>query len=169
MMYSSRFSLFYILLSMLLIPFYSIFNGDIFSTVSESREKIFSEYATKIYTAAQNQYMTDKAMGLDAKECYSINEIGLSSTGDYQGYVCFKEVNNRNIEIYVSLHDDNYITYTKVGDKIYNYINYTKSGEPEYSEISSAQDNKSYITKTGIKFTNELKVSNNKIVGDYEI
>ena len=53
MMISTRFSFLFTLLSIFLLPFYSLFTVNDFST---TRENTFAEYVTKVYTAAQNQY-----------------------------------------------------------------------------------------------------------------
>lgn len=168
MMYSTRFSIIYMLLSVLLSPFYLIFN----SSSSYNNQNEFGEFTTKVYTAAQNTYLADMTLGTnEPKECYSINDLQISNTYDYEGYVCIVQGKNLGdkIHVYVNLKNDKYTTYTKVGDKTYNYIDYTESGEPELAKEENVKDNKAYYVKNDVKITNELKVVNNKSVNDYEI
>lgn len=163
MIYSTSYSFFYKILSLLLLPFFSLFNH---STSYDNYE--FGEFVTKVYMAAQNSYLADMSLTGEPKECYSINELGLSDTYDYKGYVCLFKVENKT-NVYISLSNNKYTTVTKVGDKTYNYINYTISGEPKYKSINSLEDNDSTYTEIGINITNELNVVNNKSVNNYEI
>ncbi|MCR5483192.1 MAG: hypothetical protein K6E99_02155 [Bacilli bacterium] len=146
------------------------FNGSSYGNYEYS----FEDYVTKFYTAAENQYLADSTLGTgNPKECYNIEELGLSkeSIGDFKGYVCFHSSNNPGdkIQIYVSLKNDKYTTFTKVGNETYNYINYTEYGEPKLSKSDSLKDNEAYYVDVNTKINKKLTVIDGKPTNNYDI
>ena len=118
----------------------------VLNTMTSARMKTFAEYVTKVYTTAQNKYMEDLLLnGGEEYKVYNIKtDLGLSNTGDYEGYVAFIKQND-NINVYVSLSDNEYQTATKLGtddSSIVDYINYTIGGEPIFTSSLMKFDGK---------------------------
>ena len=124
----------------------------VLQTMQSARQKTFKEYVTKVYTAAQNSYLSEQTLGTSDGKGVSVEVtagptgstktrtckgydvatgLGLSSVGSYTGavLVCPGSGVNDKINIIVRLEDGNYhmnwYNYTvgaKVGDV-------TKTGE----------------------------------------
>jgi prepilin-type N-terminal cleavage/methylation domain-containing protein len=118
----------------------------VLQTMQSARQKTFKEYVTKVYTAAQNSYLSDTTLagagngkGVDTikvtdtktptaetRTCVGYDVatgLGLSSVGSYTGavLVCPSNDMNGKINILVRLQDGNYNTN--------GWINYTSKGE----------------------------------------
>ena len=120
----------------------------VLQTMQSARQKTFKEYVTKVYTAAQNSYLSDSTLGdgtsggkglkpirvkdtpasgtAVTRDCTGYNVadgLGLSSVGTYTGavLVCPGSGTGDKINILVRLQDGNYNTN--------GWINYTASGE----------------------------------------
>ncbi len=110
----------------------------VLQTMQSARQKTFKEYVTKVYTAAQNSYLSDSTLGegTSGGKGYSVSMkdrtckgydvatgLGLSSVGTYTGavLVCPGNGTGDKINILVRLQDGNYNTN--------GWINYTASGE----------------------------------------
>ena len=117
----------------------------VLQTMQSARQKTFKEYVTKVYTAAQNSYLSDSTLGEGASGGKGISVtvtpsgddtknrtckgydvatgLGLSSVGTYTGavLVCPGKGTGDKINILVRLQDGNYNTN--------GWINYTAVGE----------------------------------------
>ncbi|MCR5483497.1 MAG: prepilin-type N-terminal cleavage/methylation domain-containing protein [Bacilli bacterium] len=117
----------------------------VLQTMQSARQKTFKEYVTKVYTAAQNSYLSDTTLagagngkGVDSIEVTDTKSpaevrtcvgydvatgLGLSSVGSYTGavLVCPSNDMNGKINILVRLQDGNYNTN--------GWVNYTSKGE----------------------------------------
>ena len=125
----------------------------VLQTMQSARQKTFKEYVTKVYTAAQNSYLSDSTLGEGASGSKAVtvtvtgaNEaetrtckgydvatgLGLSSVGSYTGtvLVCPGTGLNDSIVILVRLQDGNYHTD--------GFINYTAVGEDFKLEANGA-------------------------------
>ena len=90
----------------------------VLETMQSAQKKSFTEYATKVSTEAQKVYLKDQ-LESNPGTCalYNIKkDLGLSSTGDYDGYVLVKNEND-NHKIYVTLKNNDYMIYA-VDDSI---------------------------------------------------
>ena len=122
----------------------------VLQTMQSARQKTFKEYVTKVYTAAQNSYLSETTLagsgtGKGIKDisvtetvssgtpvtrtCVGYNVadgLGLSSVGTYTGavLVCPGTSTSEKINILVRLEDGNYQT-----DATNGWINYTAVGE----------------------------------------
>ena len=118
----------------------------VLSTMTTAKRKTFGEYVTKVYNTANSKFLED-SMIEDEKEYvkYDISkDLGLSSTGNFKGYVVFLNRNDET-QVYIGMSDDEYYTATQLGDDestIVPYINYTLAGEPKYTETLSKYDGK---------------------------
>ena len=127
----------------------------VLSTMQTAKQKTFVEYVTKVYTAAQNKYMEQKATGAtlpavsdptnqikkgsQAYVCYDYNitnDLGLTSTGEYKGHVVICETNSAStagVEILVQLADKEFYTFAAT-DAGYLW-NYTSANAPKAEDI----------------------------------
>jgi type IV pilus assembly protein PilA len=117
----------------------------VLQTMQSARQKTFKEYVTKVYTAAQNSYLSDTTLAgagqgkaipakvtdsagneRDCKGYDVATGLGFSSVGSYTGtvVVCPGTGMNSKINILVRLQDGNYHTNDDDG-----FINYTANGE----------------------------------------
>ena len=125
----------------------------VLQTMQSARQKTFKEYVTKVYTAAQNSYLSEKTLsgsgtgkGIEdikvtetvssgtpvTRTCVGYNVadgLGLSSVGTYTGavLVCPGNSTSEKINILVRLEDGNYQTEDTNGTN--GWINYTAVGE----------------------------------------
>ena len=91
----------------------------VLETMTSARRKSFSEYAMKVSTGAEKQYLEDQLTS-NPGTCvlYDIKkDLGFSSTGNYEGYVIVKMTNN-DPKIYVTLKDNDYMIYGVDGNKL---------------------------------------------------
>ena len=91
----------------------------VLETMTSARRKSFSEYAMKVSTGAEKQYLEDQlTSNPGACVLYDIKkDLGFSSTGNYEGYVIVKMTNN-DPKIYVTLKDNDYMIYGVDGNKL---------------------------------------------------
>ncbi len=133
----------------------------VLQTMQSARQKTFKEYVTKVYTAAQNSYLSDTTLsgsggGKAIKTIYvkdSANNqrgctgydvatgLGLSSVGTYTGavLVCPGTDTTEKINILVRLQDGNYNTK--------GWINYTDKGE-DFDLGNGGEDNYGIVAQT---------------------
>ena len=138
----------------------------VLSTMQTAKQKSFLEYTTKVYTAAQNKYMEEKATGVDESNgskrkkiegvagyvCYDYDiktALGLTSTGNYIGdvVICEKDsAASAGIEILVRLADDSFYTVGSketaiTGDNgpSLGLWNYTKLNAPEATNVKTGK------------------------------
>lgn len=109
----------------------------VLSTMEQARQKTFSEYVTKVHNAANNFYLKNRSFDTTAVgtsvsitngTCYvyTLAQIGMTSTGDYQGAaaVCVKDT---DIKVLVRLTDKNY--HNKSVANSYGWWNFSDAGE----------------------------------------
>ena len=118
----------------------------VLSTMATAKRKTFGEYVTKVYNTANSKFLEDSMIeGEKEYVKYDISkDLGLSSTGNFKGYVVFLNRNDET-QAYIGMSDDEYYTATQLGDDestIVPYINYTIAGEPKYAETLSKYDGK---------------------------
>ena len=91
----------------------------VLTTMKTAKMKSFKEYALKASNKAQETYAGDQLI-TNPGSCvlYKIGkDIGLSSTGDFKGYVVVKNTNNES-KIYVTLNDNDYMIYAADYNKL---------------------------------------------------
>lgn len=91
----------------------------VLETMTSAKRKSFGEYAMKVSTGAEKQYLEDQLTS-NPGTCvlYDIKkDLGFSSTGNYEGYVIVKMTNN-DPKIYVTLKDNDYMIYGVDGNKL---------------------------------------------------
>ena len=92
-----------------------------------ARVKSFTEYATKIVTAAEKKYMADTMIGdISGSSCYIYDitkSLDLDNTGDFKGYVLIDASKKEKLNYYISLYNNE--------NKLMNF-NYTQN----YNDIS---------------------------------
>lgn len=98
----------------------------VLGTVNTARKKTFAMYVDKVLTNVQEQYMYD-ANGGSIKGAgwyvYSIKtDLGLPTTGSYDGYVTVNATDVDNPKYIIELFDNNYML---------NYYNITDFGMPD--------------------------------------
>jgi len=112
----------------------------VLNTLETARKKSFIEYADKVVQEAVKKYLSDELNGNTTGTCvvYSIkNDLDLSSTGNYDGYVLVKSDGNEN-EYYVTLSDDNYFISALKYDNDFNIEkieNYNESTDKDLFTI----------------------------------
>ncbi len=128
----------------------------VLQTMQSARQKTFKEYVTKVYTAAQNSYLSDTTLSgsggghaisnltVGTRKCtgYDVaTGLGLSSVGSYTGavLVCPGTDTTEKINILVRLQDGNYhtdgwINYTAVGEE----FDLQNGGADDYGIASGA-------------------------------
>ena len=90
----------------------------VLGTMGTAKEKAFTEYIDKVNSLTIQKSLESKLLSSAGNECtlYNINELGLSSTGDYKGYTVYCAKEN---SVYVTLTDLEYTVYNyKYGDTI---------------------------------------------------
>jgi prepilin-type N-terminal cleavage/methylation domain-containing protein len=95
--------------------------------MNNARKKTFAMSIDKYVTAVQQQYISDSNFGtIPGAGLYAYNikdNLGLTSTGDNEGYVIVNAYNVDNVKYFVFLHDNNYmitnydVTTYKMPDK----------------------------------------------------
>ncbi len=82
--------------------------------MTTAKQKSFVEYITKVYTAAQDKYMSDQLFNGDAS-CivYKVKtDLGLSNTGTYDGFVLIgSKDKDGDQKYYITLWNDEYKVY----------------------------------------------------------
>ena len=107
----------------------------VLSTMEQARQKTFSEYVTKVHNAANNFYLKNKNFddvsaqkGTKVGDCtvYTLNEIGMTSTGDYEGNAAVCTVGS-DLKVLVRLTDNNY--HNKSVPNAGGWWNFSDAGE----------------------------------------
>ena len=149
----------------------------IMNSLNESKKKGFIEYISKVYQTGLTMYIEQSSgYSLPDKACtatydgpcyvkkdsigdykeyfYEIqSDLNLTNTGDFKGFISFVakdgEDDPEEVEVYIGLYNNDYITSTAVpdseGDRGYThkyYIDYSKYGEPSTKEILSYSESR---------------------------
>ncbi len=100
----------------------------VLETMNTARKKSFVLYIEKVINAVQTQYVYDANAGaIQGAGFYVydiVNDLNLTTTGSYKGYVTVNAYDVDNPKYIIELYDNNYI--------IHNY-NVTDSGMPDAS------------------------------------
>lgn len=84
----------------------------VLDVMNSARKSSFVLYVDKVVTAVQTQYMYDANGGAIAGAGYYVYDItqdlNLTSTGNYKGYVVVDATNVDEVQYIVSLYDNNY-------------------------------------------------------------
>ena len=84
----------------------------VLDVMNNARKQSFVLYVDKVVTAVQTQYMYDANGGKIAGAGYYVYDItqdlNLTSTGNYKGYVVVDAQDVDNVQYIVSLYDNNY-------------------------------------------------------------
>ena len=92
--------------------------------MTNAKKQAFVEAVDKYVTAVQTQYMADSGMGqIPGAGFYVYNiqtDLGLSTTGNYQGFVVVDATNPDSIEYHASLRDNNFmiVNWPVMGSKM---------------------------------------------------
>ena len=83
----------------------------VLNSLSIARKKSFIEYVSKIYTTTEKQFLVDQMDNYELESCvlYNIKDIGLASTGDYEGYTLIVKDSNEKYHFYLTLYDKTYM------------------------------------------------------------
>ncbi|MCR5483554.1 MAG: type II secretion system GspH family protein [Bacilli bacterium] len=126
----------------------------ILDSLESARKKTFIEFATKTYDSSIKVRFDEELNNSSLQSCviYNIkNDLNLSNTGDYNGYVLYTNINNVP-KYYIVLYDKNYI----IGPALYNDENFNVNKLRRYNNESD--DNlKSALALEGecINYTNK--------------
>lgn len=135
----------------------------ILDSLESARKKTFIEFATKTYDSSIKVRLDEELNNSALQSCviYNIkNDLNLSNTGDYNGYVLYTNINNVP-KYYIVLYDKNYI----IGPALYNDENFNVSKLRRYNNESD--DNlKSALALEGecINYTNKGDGSSNSSI-----
>ena len=91
----------------------------VLSTLTTAKRKGFAEYVDKIFLTTQKQVMEEDINGNPVVGCrtfYIKTDLGLSNTGNYDGFVLVKNEGNEEMKYYITMHDDEY----KIEAYLYN-------------------------------------------------
>ena len=141
----------------------------VLNTMQSARRKTFLEYIDKVSINAETKYTSDQLEGLvsgNSSVIYNIkNDLNLSSTGDFDGYVLID-----NNKVYVTLYNDEFAVYgleyasikdsnivmkNSVEDTNLTIEALAKSASvSEYTYISNNQYKKGEVTLTKAIFDN---------------
>ena len=83
----------------------------VLNTLQSARKKAFVEYADKIVGLSEQKYLEGVMIGEEDYTCYIYNiktDLGLSNTGEYNGYVLVAPTEDDNYQYWLLLYDDNY-------------------------------------------------------------
>ena len=83
----------------------------VLNTLTAAKRKSFVEYVDKIFLITQKQVVEEETMGnpvVGCKTYYIKKDLGLTSTGNYDGFVLVKNDGFNDIAYYITLHDDEY-------------------------------------------------------------
>ena len=106
----------------------------VLNTLTAAKRKSFVEYVDKIFLITQKQVVEEETMGnpvVGCKTYYIKKDLGLTSTGSYDGYVLVKNDGFNDIAYYITLHDDEY--------KVESYL-YDGSLDTENLEYYNSED-----------------------------
>ena len=135
----------------------------VLDSLESARKKTFIEFATKTYDSSIKVRLDEELNNSALQSCviYNIkNDLNLSTTGDYSGYVLYTNINNVP-KYYIVLYDKNYI----IGPALYNDENFNVSKLRRYNNESD--DNlKSALALEGecINYTNKGDGSSNSSI-----
>ena len=128
----------------------------VLSTMEQARQKTFSEYVTKVHNAANNFYLKNKNFdtgipkGKTVGKCtvYTLAEIGMTSTGDYEGNaaVCVAGASGDELKVLVRLTDKNY--HNKSVANAGGWWNFSDAGEVPVSALDSTHKEFADTTET---------------------
>ena len=82
----------------------------VLASINSSKKKTFVEYVNKIYQTTRNKISSDELDDEFIEECKIFNiktDLGLASTGSYDGYVLVKN-NKDDYMYYLTMHDNDY-------------------------------------------------------------
>ena len=147
----------------------------VLDTLDTARKKTFIEYVSKVYQTGLNKYLEqvtsdtlpniacgDEYVGpcYDHSTAYGDiliyiyeiqSDLGLTSTGTYEGFVAVVPVaqDREEPEVLVGLYNDSYVVRTKVPDddepdktEHKYYINYTRYGEPQVEDLADLTESR---------------------------
>ena len=106
----------------------------VLNTMDVAKRKSFKEYADKIVNEATKKYLSDELLGSTGSACmlYDIeSDLGLSSTGNYKGYILVKSGINNSNEYYLTLWDGDYLIYGQKYDTSFDENSVKKYIEDE--------------------------------------
>ena len=106
----------------------------VLSTLSTAKRKGFVEYVDKVFLTTQKQVLEDDVMGkpiVGCKTYYIKKDLGLNSTGNYDGFVLVKNDGFNDVMYYITLHDDEYKIESYLYDGSLDVNNLLKYSEAE--------------------------------------
>ena len=120
----------------------------VLSTMEQARQKTFAEYVTKVHNTANNFYLKNRSFDTDPKgvsvtdgtnTCYiyTLAEIGMTSTGDYEGSAAVCTFGTEDIKVFVRLSDKNY--HNKALENAAGWWNFTDAGEPAVDTLATGK------------------------------
>ncbi len=107
----------------------------VLSVLNTAKKKTFSDFGLKIVNEATKKYLADDLLGNVNNACiiYDIkNDLDLSNTGDYEGFILLKKIGDGKIEHYITFWDKDYlISAVKVDNDfgVDDLIDYTDEDE----------------------------------------
>ena len=98
----------------------------VITIMGSARQKVFTDYATKVASAAEKKYFADSLNGDISDSCcylYDITKsIGLENTGDFKGYILVDVSDEEDPNYYISMYNSDFkllnFDYTKDNKKI---------------------------------------------------
>ena len=107
---------------------------NVLSVLNVSRRKAFVEYVDKVYVSTQKKMMEEEISGVSSLGCktyYIKKDIGLSNTGDFDGFVLVKNDGTNESTFYITMHDNEFkvTSYKYDGTLDYNNLESFESGD----------------------------------------
>ncbi len=91
----------------------------VLNTLTAAKRKSFVEYVDKVFLTTQKKVLEEEVSSISSPGCkvYKIKtDLGLSSTGSYDGFVLVKKDGFNEDAYYITMHDDEY----KIESYLYN-------------------------------------------------
>ena len=109
--------------------------------LTTAKRKSFVEYVDKIYLSAQKKILEEEVQGESSVGCkiYKIkSDLGLTSTGSYDGFVLIKRDGFTEDSYYITMHDDEYMIESYLYDGSLSIDNLDILSQAEEIDIDKA-------------------------------
>lgn len=122
----------------------------VLNTMNSAQKKSFQMYGEKILRSAMELYESQRILGdtavatkkYNGKTCYTIGDLGISSSGSYEGFVTVTPSTSVNVATTynVVLIDGKYAYNDASSDDVMNDIDAIKSDDTSISAVNGIKD-----------------------------